>query len=243
MVRFKFLQTARIIFQFCDISGQDDDMERAVLGSEASHNAYSADGCLSRTESKVSTDISCLSTVNFNNHRGGAKMRKLALLAAVVCLICCCGMNAEAQTWTTGAVSTYHYVGPSKGSTDGNAHGIVGMNALCQATYKATAHMCNTDEFFQTAAVPKGGQLNPATMWIQTAFHECIYDGYNVMCWMSGMGRIAESPWANSCTYTAEWTSNDPSLSGSILVGGSGYGAGMSNQPCNSSYPVACCAP
>jgi hypothetical protein len=168
-------------------------------------------------------------------------MKRLTLLAAIVWLISSYGMYADAQIWSTGSVAASHYVGPSKSTNDGNTHGIVGMNALCQATYGPTAHMCNVDEFFGTAAFTKVKQDAPF-MWIEPAFHECYYDsslGY-ATCRVAGLGRVRETTYDLSCLG---WKENDPSESGLSIFGDTSTGADINIESCAHPHPAACCAP
>jgi hypothetical protein len=177
-------------------------------------------------------------------------MRRLALLAAAVYLIFCYGMDAKAQTWSTGPVAVDHYVGPSKGQNDGDTHGRGGMNALCQNTYGVTAHMCSTDEFMNTASIPKGTSI--PEMWVYPTWRNCYYDGgrEKVMCEMAGIGLIELYASNYQCS---EWTDNSNQNSGTVIweylgcfqpaniASGSGYGPGC--EFCNKILPVACCAP
>jgi hypothetical protein len=98
-------------------------------------------------------------------------MRKLALFAAVVCLISCYGMNAFGQSG--------RYVGWSSGVTTGDRPaGQAGMNQMCINSFP-TSHMCNVDEFFSTAGTISNGiaVANNVQLWVQPALHNCLYDG------------------------------------------------------------------
>jgi len=178
-------------------------------------------------------------------------MRKLALLAAFVCLISYCGMRAEAAepTWSTGAVAAAHFVGPSKATTDGNSHGTVGMNALCQTTFGPTAHICSADEFFQSAAV-KIGILTLQPMWVRPSLLDCLVEtsGGAVSCRSEEVGRLPESTLSQSCSSEflgtlIPWTSNDASNAGWVVSGTIPSGAMLSQHMCGIILPPACCAP
>jgi hypothetical protein len=168
-------------------------------------------------------------------------MRKLVLFAIVVCLICCYGMNAEGQT-----VTLSHFVGQTASKTNGNAHGTVGMNQLCQTQYGSTAHLCAVDEFFQSAACAQSSTGAPE-MWIQPSFSECVYDAVQkkVTCRMAEVGRVVESAADQSCLH---WTTSTKSTSfaGTVVKGISGTsasGAVVASENCFNSEFVACCAP
>jgi hypothetical protein len=185
-------------------------------------------------------------------------VRKLVVLAAVVFLISCVVMSAEAQTWSTGAVTTDHYVGVSKGWNDGNVHGLVGMNALCSATFGSTAHMCNVDEFFSTAHYKKAVAYAPL-MWVQPSLHNCLYDSSanGVTCAQDdllsdsgtgpGMVRELESKLIEHGTCqgrAGRWTNASSTSTGLAVAGyASGSGAYTFWCPCDAPMPVACCAP
>jgi len=166
-------------------------------------------------------------------------MRKLALFAAVVGLISCIGISAEAQTWSTGAVQASHYVGPSTASTKGAAGGIVGMNALCQAKWGVTAHMCHADEYFASAALAKGKQT--ATMWLQPSLSNCFYNTGvgEIYCYVPSVGIEPEAGWDATCS---RWESSSNSYTGAAVIGTSTDGAYYTALGCGTSAPVACCA-
>jgi hypothetical protein len=169
-------------------------------------------------------------------------MRKLALFATVVCLISCYGMNAEGQTVTLAWGS--HYVGPSKSKTEGDTHGTVGMNQLCQTAYGTTAHICTVDEFFQSAAFAESSAGAPE-MWVQPSFTDCVYDTgkEEVTCRMAEVGRVVESMYDLSCLH---WTTSNQGYSGTVIVdtsGTSASGAVVTSGNCGKSELVACCAP
>jgi hypothetical protein len=184
-------------------------------------------------------------------------MRKLAVLAAVVYLISCIVMSAEAQRWNTGAVTTDHYVGASNGWNDGNVHGLVGMNALCTATFGPTAHMCNVDEFFSTAHYKKV-VASATPMWIQPSLHNCLYDNSanGVTCTQDdllsdsgtgpGMVRMLESELIahGTCQGSAgRWTNASSTSTGLAVAGSAGSGAYTFWGPCDAPIQAACCAP
>ena len=158
-------------------------------------------------------------------------MRKLALLAAVVCLISCWGMNAEAQT--TGV-----YQGVSNASTTGANQGRPHMNVLCQNTYGASAYMCTVDEFFSTAGSVTGTAPH---LWIQPVLHNCVYDGAQTMCQEAGLSTPFESATTLYTTCSA-WTSATGDGTSVIFKSGTGWEL-MNETPCNSSLKVACCQP
>ena len=94
-------------------------------------------------------------------------MKKLALFVAVVCLISCFGMNAHAQTTTSG------FVGLSVGSTNGARSGQPGMNQMCLNKF-VNSHMCTADEFFGTAGL--SANQTPVQLWVQPVPHNCVFD-------------------------------------------------------------------
>jgi hypothetical protein len=176
-------------------------------------------------------------------------MRRLALLAAVVFLISWSGMSAEAAepTWSTGAVQASHYVGPSKSKNDGDTHGIVGMNYMCQQTYGNTAHMCNVDEFFGSSAIAKGAAAAPQ-MWIHPSVHDCLVEssGGAVTCREADLGRDQESTLLQACSPAPgvnSWTMNSEVSGMSVEAAGGVNNAFLMPQLCSKSLPVACCAP
>jgi hypothetical protein len=191
-------------------------------------------------------------------------MRKLALLAAVVWLISCYGMNAAAQTWSKGAVVATHFVGPSgvriSGGGQGDiGHGDIGMNALCQATYGPTAHMCNMDEFSHTAGVVQPPPKNPPSsalfMWIQPSVHDCLVEGSDVVCSVSDLGRVVYSLASSACAVSGPigesamvsypWSTSNPSVYGWVVEVPTDQSLTptMLLQACDSNINVACCAP
>ncbi len=155
-------------------------------------------------------------------------MRKMALLAAVVCLISCYGMNAFGQT--------SHYVGSSSVTTTGLAGGPARMNTLCSKTYGAAAHMCNVDEFIGTSplAAKKG-------LWAQPKFNNCYVDPTTstATCYENGLGWDTPSAISASCD---EWQSG--TATGTIVSNLSGSPFNVSDtESCGNLHPVACCSP
>ncbi len=159
-------------------------------------------------------------------------MRKMALLTAVVCLISCYGMNAFGQT--------SHFVGPSKGTTNGAASGPNHMNNMCSSTYTVAAHMCNVEEFVLTAALG----ANKA-MWAQPRFSNCYADsGTPTTCYENGLGWDTPSAISATCD---EWRSiSGPAgpLTGTIVSNVATTGFSVSDtEPCSNIHYVACCSP
>jgi hypothetical protein len=155
-------------------------------------------------------------------------MRKTALLAAVVCLISCYGMNAFGQT--------SHYVGASSTITNGAAGGTARMNTLCVNTFGAAAHMCNVDEFIETS--PLAGK---AGLWAQPKFNNCYVDSttFAATCYENGLGWDTPSNISASCD---EWQSTG--VYGTIVTNLSGSTFNVSDtEPCSKSHYVACCSP
>jgi hypothetical protein len=188
-------------------------------------------------------------------------MKKLALLAAVVFVVSCHGVIAVAQTLD-------HFVGPSYGWVSGNSQGRPGMNYYCQNAYGPTAHMCDTDEFFQTAAVKPGSlipNLGPAPyMWVHPVFHNVYWMPCNVQpCYGGSLsftvyGCFAAGGCENVLVYPYgteiplqgpaldvtcfQWSTNDESLNGLAIWSTKGQ---LEATPvsCNTHLQVACCAP
>lgn len=155
-------------------------------------------------------------------------MRNLALFAAVVCLISCYGVNAFGQT--------SHYIGASKGSTNGAASGITHMNSMCANTFTAAAHMCDVDEFIRTS--PMAGR---AALWAQPKFTNCYVDPttQTATCYENGLGW--DTPSAISATCDG-WQSK--SGTGTIVSSLSTSGFNVSDtEPCSNVHYVACCGP
>jgi hypothetical protein len=140
-------------------------------------------------------------------------MRKPAFFAAVVCLISCCGMNADAQpvqqSW--GA----HFVGPSRASTTGDAGGFISMNQLCKNTYGTPAHMCNVEEFYSTAGATRKSE--GLTLWVRPAFSNCVFSTAapaGTICIEEGAA--AGSPATLGATCSG-WTSAAPGSVGTTV--------------------------
>ncbi len=186
-------------------------------------------------------------------------MRNLALVAALVCLVSCYGTNAPAQTWSKGAVAAAHFVGPSGVRIYGGGQGDIGMNALCQATYGPTAHMCYMDEFSHTAGAVQPPPKNPPSsalfMWIQPSVHDCLVEGSDVVCSVSDLGRVAYSlaysacavsgPIAGGAMVSYPWSTSNPSVYGWVVEVPTDRSLppSMILQTCDSYINVACCAP
>jgi len=175
-------------------------------------------------------------------------MRKLALLAAVVCLISCYGMKVDAQTVS-------HYVGPSKAIVSGAvAGGPLGMNELCVQTYGSTAYICNVKEFLHTAT-PTKTTLNkgsvPNALWANPEFENCTYDSSSdqVNCVVPGLNfglKSALFPPNDPSVNCKFWSVAEGTYQGTVVyVGASGtYERWPATLfPCSSSFPIACCKP
>jgi hypothetical protein len=161
-------------------------------------------------------------------------MRKMALLAAVVCLISCYGMNAFAQT-------APHFIGSSAASVKGAHFGQAGMNQACINTFGGTAgtiantHMCSTDEFFNTAGLGGNGVL----LWIQPALHNCVSDGLQVTCQEAGAPAVV--PESNVFLTCGQWTQST-GLTGTAAIFGTNTGWTLvTGADCSQSHRVACC--
>ena len=168
-------------------------------------------------------------------------MRKLILLTAVVCLISCCGMTAWSQPSEVES-GLSRYVGPSKAKTDGNAGGMLGMNALCQASFGTTAHICTLDQFYWTAAA-KPTEVLP-TMWIMPSYHNCVYDPAipGIVCQLGisqGWFEPVQSVTNFECNSWGSSISSDTGLSVFFTSGTST----VVQDTCDSKQHVACCAP
>ncbi|HYA41231.1 MAG TPA: hypothetical protein VEF34_08005 [Syntrophobacteraceae bacterium] len=171
-------------------------------------------------------------------------MRKFALLAAVVCLVSCYAVNANAgnPSWTSGAVASDHYVGFTTATTNGNAHGEVGMNNLCQAKFGPTAHICTAGEYFSTASAT--GPIQEK--WLQPSVSNCVSSSTSpyVMCQVPTISDgtfIDPTDWVHSCQG---WTSVLHTDYGAAAEAGTDTYAHLSNTTtCDTKLPVACCAP
>jgi hypothetical protein len=159
-------------------------------------------------------------------------MRKMALLVAVVCLISCYGMNAFGQT--------SHYVGPSAGTTNGAAGGPIRMNNMCSTTYSATAHMCNVDEFVQTASLAQNKAL-----WAQPKFTNCYAESTSfASCYENGLGWDTPSAISASCNEWRSVSGTAGTLTGTVVSNLSSSGFSVSDtEPCSNVHYVACCSP
>jgi len=167
-------------------------------------------------------------------------MRKLALPAAVVCLICCYGMNAHGQSTVQSWGS--HFVGAG-GPTTGAAGTLVGMNDLCQSVYGADAHMCSVDQFFFSASTSTVVASGHSIFWVQPSFHDCVYDSSakQVTCREIGVsGRQKESAMFQICD---DWMSDKSSNTGTVVLFSLSFLGTSYSEPCNNNIAVACCAP
>jgi hypothetical protein len=171
-------------------------------------------------------------------------MRKLALMAAVACLVFGYAMNANAANpvWS-GTVQSEHYVGFTTATTNGNAHGQVGMNALCQAQYGVTAHICSVDQYFSSASAGSFVQEK----WLQPSVSNCISSASSpsgVLCevpTISNGAFIDPTEWVRYCEG---WVSDSSTDFGAAAEAGAVTYAHLSNTTtCNTRLPVACCAP
>ncbi len=172
-------------------------------------------------------------------------MRKLALFAAVVCLISCYGMNANAGNGTT-----YVYVGNST-STVGARSGLAGMNQTCRNTI-AGSRMCTADEFFGSIGIPSSQTNQGATMlWVQPSLNNCVYDPSQsaTMCMETGLLPPASSttwPFEPATTLgvnCAVWTSKLGTDTGTVVSFTTGASGGWetTTDVCSNSHKVACC--
>jgi len=183
-------------------------------------------------------------------------MRKLALFAAIVCLISCYGMNANGQA----IVTQPSFVGASVSVTNGDAAGITGMNQLCKQTFGSPAHMCTWDEFYHSAGtlsvtppspVPRlaNGSLG---LWASASWHNCYLpsatsklscEASDTDSWMN-----PPAPLAANCSL---WSSSVSTASGSaviIQIQQTAFTQSVLSQsfgfvPCETEMPVACCSP
>jgi hypothetical protein len=158
-------------------------------------------------------------------------MRKLALFAAVVCLISFCSMDAFAQLAIT------KFVGPSSTQIAGGARPgqAGGMNQQCIAVYGSGAHMCTTDEFFLTA----GSSTNGAQMWLQPAVHNCWFDGTQTLCQEAGAAQAV--PEANAYFTCGNWTVSSGDLGTTAsYMGATGWVLNV-EADCSLVHKVACC--
>ncbi len=173
-------------------------------------------------------------------------MRKLALLAAVVCLVFCCGIDAQAQLY--GAPVPGVYVGPSSGTTTGAAGGLPHMNSLC-ASYGSQAHMCTSAEFFQSAqfTAAQASELVGKGMWIEPSVHDCMYiAGKAVVCLVDGLYGLQEYFGAASvCADSSSFPWSSATGNGTIVSHvSSSAGIALGHALCSGpAYPVACCGP
>jgi hypothetical protein len=167
-------------------------------------------------------------------------MRKLALLAAVVCLICCYGMNAAGQTTVQSWGS--HFVGAA-GPWQGAAGTLTGMNDQCQSVYGPDAHMCTVDQFYSSASISSIGASGTSTLWLQPSFHDCVYDSTvkAVTCRQTGViGRQKEATMFQTCN---NWLSNKASDTGTVYTYTATFIGTSYSEPCNKLVAIACCAP
>jgi hypothetical protein len=172
-------------------------------------------------------------------------MKKPAFFATVVCLICCYGISADAQSVVQ--VWPSHFIGPSKATTDGNAGGVISMNQLCMNTPKfgSAAHICNVEEFYGTAGVTtKAGGI---TMWVRPAFGNCVFNTTifpaDTICLETGT--LPADPKTLGATCNGFTSNALADLGTTVNTFTTGTSVGVTNvaETCSSSLPVACCSP
>jgi hypothetical protein len=158
-------------------------------------------------------------------------MKKLTLLAAVVCLISFYGMDAFGQTAIT------KYVGPSSTQITGGARPgqAGGMNQQCIAAYGTGAHMCTVDEFYITA----GTSTNGAQQWVQPVLHNCVFDGTQVMCQEAGASQSV--PEANYYFTCGGWTLSSGDLGTTVAYSTQAGWVLNVEADCSVPHKVACC--
>src|SRR5208283_3574614 len=173
-------------------------------------------------------------------------MSKMAFFAAVICLISCCGMNADAQpveqSWGP------HYVGPSRATTTGDAGGVISMNQLCKNTYGTPAHICNVDEFYRTAGVTR--RAVGTTLWVQPAFGNCVFittpSPGTTVCLEQGTAAASPATLAATCSgWTSAAAGPGAPFGTTVNTFTIGPTVGVTNitEACDTFLPVACCSP
>ncbi len=175
-------------------------------------------------------------------------MRKLTVLAAVVFLISCYGMNANAQSAVKSS-----FVGVSASVTNGAGGGFMGMNLLCQQTFGASAHMCTWDEFYYSAGALPASVPQPVPrlpnvalgLWASVSWHNCGAVNSKFECQASDSDSwvAPPAPLAGSCNA---WSSRSATASGSaviVQIRGIPLFQTLGFVQCATLMPVACCAP
>ena len=162
-------------------------------------------------------------------------MRKLALFAAVVCLISCCSMDAFAQA----VVGTSRYIGYSAAlANGGNRTGLAGgMNYACIATYGTGAHMCTTDEFFATAGI----SVNTLQIWVQPSLRNCVYNSNLGQTMCEESGEDAPVPESNLYQTCGGWTLPVGNLGTTVTYGTTTGWVLQTNADCSQLHRIACC--
>jgi|WetSurMetagenome_2_1015567.scaffolds.fasta_scaffold97891_2 hypothetical protein len=130
----------------------------------------------------------------------------------------------------------YRFIGYTSAKTTGNAGGIGGMNAFCQAEFGATARICDSYEFLHSPfPVPTSTTTTPEA-WVETHFISAVWNGAAVVLVdYSGFS----SPSSLNCS---NWITNSgDGLCASFLSPPGGTFAKCSCPDAN--IPVACCAP
>lgn len=166
-------------------------------------------------------------------------MRKLALFAALVCLISCFGMNAFGQT------GSYVGITPPSAAYKGNpTGGLAGLNSSCSSSFSGS-HMCTTTEFFATVSFIPGAP--PLTVWVQPAVHDCFNDITNpdstansIYCQEGGSSSTV--PVSNLFINCDGWSSSSASGTGTAAT----YTTPtrwtlVYSASCNTARRIACC--
>jgi len=180
-------------------------------------------------------------------------MRKLALFAAIVCLISCYGMNANGQA----IVTQPSFVGASVSVTNGDAAGITGMNQLCKDAFGSSAHMCTWDEFYYSAGTLPQAPPSPVPalpngslgLWASTSWHNCYFSS-KLECQASDTASWVQPPAPLSANCSV-WSSRASGATGSAVIiqiqrgvfSQSVLSQSFGFVPCATVMPVACCSP
>jgi hypothetical protein len=191
-------------------------------------------------------------------------MKKLAWSVMVLGLIVCVVTNVQAGNFpnpgaapvivtnppsnpvpvtgnvtVTGGLTSpccYRFTGYTSAKTTGNAGGIAGMNAFCQAEFGATARICDTYEFFHSPfPIPTSTATTPEA-WVETHFISAVWNGIAVL--LADYSGVTSA----SSLNCSNWIGNTgDGLCASFLSPTGGTIVTCSCQ--NANIPVACCAP
>ena len=183
------------------------------------------------------------------------KVNPLTVLLAFAILFVLGAIKSHAKDATNVNVSSvYRFIGFTTATTDGDAGGLIGMNAMCQAEYGPRARMCNTEEFYLSPNMTSPTYLYKA--WIQPAKMNLLIippppesdKRFNCLWYepvsgiVNDVGNVEQCQmgyiWSTCCTWTCN--APEPPIYDGPIVQSLGR---LSFQPCHIERTVTCCAP